>query len=1206
MSSTNLENDSPISFSVKLTSKKDRLGQNSYLAWVEEAKKRLKPKYGKMGSVTETNTPYEVELGPLPPAAQMVGLSAAEKKELLFHRLRMLVADQNQHEKAKPKMFQDILNSLEKDSLMLVRAHDHYGSDYTVSEAVPAVLNDGEEVEPAVPADVRRGISVSEDPYELWRVIRETHFTKHNNADDAVDALLRQRDAFAALMQGSDEAIAVFKDRFDVQVRLLAATGDAPMPQPVLTRLFLNKLDRTRHATMVSRLDNNRKLGMLYPQTVAAAYDLAREWKSETSVAVVNSGEHMFLTADEVRPAKKAAKSTAAKPTAAKAPTASPAKASPATAGSNGAPAGRVPISEKNCYNCGKKGHLKRNCPALVLAAFVGEDDPEDDDEPAELNLVCIQRSDGEPAIQVDTCAAPTPETALHFSATELLFDSGAARSLFSNRSLLSDVRESAAPWRVNGIDKDGDAIRVTKEGRFADLGSVYYSARSAGNILSQATMKDAGCTTRYDDHSDEYTVTGTAGRVWKFVRPQLPDGRQSRYYTCDLGEPEAVLQSSVTTVADNQRRYTKREVKRATAAVELMVRLGHASFETTIEMLNRGGLLNCPITAHDVRVAQAMFGRSLASIKGKTRRYAAAEVKQVLAPRVTQQQQVLHVDLFFVKHLVFMLGVLTPLGLRMCYHLTDKGVDCVAEGLRLCVSAAASRDFDILEVRTDGEGAIGALASELHEKGLELKVASPGQHVPVVERHIKTIKERVRGYDNTLPYVMTCALLVYCVLFVVQRLNWEPSRSSMDKVSPFEQFSGRKLDMRTDVRVGFGEYVQATVPVTDNSMSGRTQGCITLLPVGNGTGAVEMLSLATRKPIVRDQFTVLPMPDIVVSTITRAAERQGYSRGFDPALPAPGSSASALDTVDAEAEEEDDAPQPHGLPTMMPIDGRVAEMQPVVASPTWSAGVDATLHQPQQHTAHATHAAASHITSSGHALDATTAAGNAVAPGVQQPPPAQQTQPEDDTDYAAAVASVGRRWSLRVAGGPVLCTIDPAANATRTETRRQLHLREGWHDECYALKMSVRAAMRERGAEAAPVIAAELQQMLDKGVWHGVKASELTPKQKSAIIRSSMFLKDKYLPDGQFEKFKARLVAGGDQQDKQLYEKLSSPTAATSSVMIVAAIAAHEGRSVITIDIGGAFLNASIASTGVKVHVRLDKIMTAMLVKLDPSTNSM
>ena len=127
----------------------------------------------------------------------------------------------------------------------------------------------------------------------------------------------------------------------------------------------------------------------------------------------------------------------------------------------------------------------------------------------------------------------------------------------------------------------------------------------------------------------------------------------------------------------------------------------------------------------------------------------------------------------------------------------------------------------------------------------------------------------------------------------------------------------------------------------------------------------------------------------------------------------------------------------------------------------------------------------------------------------------------------------------------------------------------------------------------------AELKQMLDKHVWHGVHTSSLTPMQRSAIIRSFMFLKDKFLAFGAFERFKARLVAAGNQQDKGLHDDLSSPRVATSSVLTVAA---KEGRRVIPIDIGGAFLNADMSPTGIDVHIRLDRVMSLMLIQLDPS----
>ena len=96
------------------------------------------------------------------------------------------------------------------------------------------------------------------------------------------------------------------------------------------------------------------------------------------------------------------------------------------------------------------------------------------------------------------------------------------------------------------------------------------------------------------------------------------------------------------------------------------------------------------------------------------------------------------------------------------------------------------------------------------------------------------------------------------------------------------------------------------------------------------------------------------------------------------------------------------------------------------------------------------------------------------------------------------------------------------------------------------------------------------------------------------------MFLKEKILPTGEFEKFKARLVAGGDQQDMNLYEDLSSPTVSTSAVLTVLAIAAHERRAVSVVDITGAYLNAEIGRE-VTVHMRQDRVISSLITGICP-----
>jgi len=82
-----------------------------------------------------------------------------------------------------------------------------------------------------------------------------------------------------------------------------------------------------------------------------------------------------------------------------------------------------------------------------------------------------------------------------------------------------------------------------------------------------------------------------------------------------------------------------------------------------------------------------------------------------------------------------------------------------------------------------------------------------------------------------------------------------------------------------------------------------------------------------------------------------------------------------------------------------------------------------------------------------------------------------------------------------------------------------------------------------------------ELKQMLDKGVWISVGVISLTYEQRKSIIRSSIFLKEKFTSTGVFDKLKARLDAGGNMQDRSLYVSYCH----YFSVMMIAALAAKE-----------------------------------------------
>jgi hypothetical protein len=95
-------------------------------------------------------------------------------------------------------------------------------------------------------------------------------------------------------------------------------------------------------------------------------------------------------------------------------------------------------------------------------------------------------------------------------------------------------------------------------------------------------------------------------------------------------------------------------------------------------------------------------------------------------------------------------------------------------------------------------------------------------------------------------------------------------------------------------------------------------------------------------------------------------------------------------------------------------------------------------------------------------------------------------------------------------------------------------------------------------------------------------------------ILKSHMFLVNKYLADGSFDKVKARLVPDGRDQDAELFPNKSSLTVAIHSVFTVLALACQKHwRVVAKIDIKGAFVQRPMS--GPPIYMKLDPRITRM-----------
>jgi hypothetical protein len=107
--------------------------------------------------------------------------------------------------------------------------------------------------------------------------------------------------------------------------------------------------------------------------------------------------------------------------------------------------------------------------------------------------------------------------------------------------------------------------------------------------------------------------------------------------------------------------------------------------------------------------------------------------------------------------------------------------------------------------------------------------------------------------------------------------------------------------------------------------------------------------------------------------------------------------------------------------------------------------------------------------------------------------------------------------------------------------------------------------------------------------------------KAGTKILCSHMFVVEKYLADGRFDKMKARLVADGRDQESCLYPDKASPTVAIHSVFAVLGVmASKKWLTVAKVDVKGAFVQTPME--GESVYMRLDQKISAYVVELYPT----
>jgi hypothetical protein len=155
------------------------------------------------------------------------------------------------------------------------------------------------------------------------------------------------------------------------------------------------------------------------------------------------------------------------------------------------------------------------------------------------------------------------------------------------------------------------------------------------------------------------------------------------------------------------------------------------------------------------------------------------------------------------------------------------------------------------------------------------------------------------------------------------------------------------------------------------------------------------------------------------------------------------------------------------------------------------------------------------------------------------------------------------------------------------------------------ANRISVKIALNDkdtnRSKKASDAIDLEINGLVAMGFGVPEHYGKMTALEKQAIIHAFMFMTEKKLGSGAFDKWKARLVAGGNELKDVIKADTYSPTANYSSVMTTVALAASERKEARSYDVKTAYLIPDVEPGEKSTFIWIDSVVAARFVELHP-----
>ena len=889
-------------------------------------------------------------------------------------------------------------------------------------------------------------------------------------------------------------------------------------------------------------------------------------------------------------------------------------------------------IENVKCFKCNEYGHYSNSCPnpptnegrsnPAIQLLQLENDDIEDGYDGTEDNNFTFNLTTEDVTISKKHSM---------IDQDWILLDSESTVNIFSNRKFLRNIRQSDKERGLR-VHSNGGHQDTHLVGDLPGFGTVWYNKHSLANILSLAAVRKRYKVTMNTDEEAAMVVHKKNGEQMKFL-----ESSGGLYYYNAKTKAQVKNYSFINSVADNKAIYTRRQLERAELARRVYELVGRPSHAMFIKMIREQHLPNCPVTVDDANRAVKIYGTDVAALQGKTTRRTPEHVPSnqlyplPLSLLDAHKQVTICFDIFFVDGITFFATVSRNIHFITVECITSRSIKThVIPAIKKVLNLYHARGFTIITAHADEEfqslrDPLLALAN------IHLNIAATNEHVPEIERAIRTIKERNRATVSALPFKHYPKLIKREIIKKnVTWLNMLPHNDGISPtMSPRTIVTGMIANYDIHCRVPIGAYCEVhNENNPSNTETPRTSGAIALTPTGNLQGGYWFLSLVTGKRISRRRWTELPITDDAIQRVHELAliekdpqpANQHFQFSWGPNLPIldvnddieeppadPPAFEGAFQNDENEEEEEEEEDTPSDDESIGDNEDTPSDDESIEEDEEENPDEDETIVDEEHDEVIIEVEGAQGATATGNDEAEVEGAQGATAAGTaneRRKVHWEEVIEEDETNNEEEIPPPPHKYNLR--GNKIDHSFRfNQQQSSFTQKAEYVPLGPN-HDPLTDIQnhimavgmvfnqMGVKAGVKAFGDKAVDAVVQECKQLDDKRAFKPRAIAHLTEMERKRALRSITLVTRK-----RCGRIKGRTVADGrGQRDYIPRDDATSPTVSVEALMISLAIDAKEGRAVATADVEGAYLHADMDET---VIMMFEGQMVDYMVQANP-----